>query len=240
MKEKSGYIAKYREMKRSIKEKKIAQMKGKREKDERDKLSKEKKKEELDGLLMQYGGLWRSENELLENKRNIDERKWKIALVTQIRYRKVVLETYVKDKKLLQLTSNRKELSAKELEDNLLCVIKGIEKEPITETVSAYRARNVRQELIDEHVTKKRKAVSTSSASAAKWMQLDLPNLVNKFILQKWIKDGKEQWIRGKVLKALGNTDNLDCDFQVQYVDEQGLMNVKLYEDFLNNDLVIM
>ena len=146
----------------------------------------------------------------------------------------------MKDKKLLQLTSNRKELSAKELEDNLLCVIKGIEKEPITETVPAYRVRNVRQELIDEHVTKKRKAVSTSSTSGAKWMQLDLPNLVNKFILQKWIKDGKEQWIRGKVLKALGNTKDLECDFQVQYVDEQGLVNVKLYEDFLNNDLVIM
>ena len=193
MKEKYGYIVKYREMKRSIKEKKIAQMKAKREKDERDKLSKEKKKDELDGLLMQHGGLWRSEDDLLENKRNIDERKWKIALVTQIRYRKVVLETYVKDKKLLQLTSNRKELSAKELEDNLLCVIKGIEKEPITETVPAHRARNVRQQLIDEHVTKKRKAVSTSSTSGAKRMQLDLPNLVNKFILQKWIKDEKEQ-----------------------------------------------
>ena len=69
-----------------IKEKKIAQMKAKREKDERDKLSKEKKKDELDGLLMQHGGLWRGENDLLENKRNIDDRKWKIALVTQIRY----------------------------------------------------------------------------------------------------------------------------------------------------------
>ena len=94
--------------------------------------------------------------------------------------------------------------------------------------------------LLMNMLQKKSKAVSTSSASAAKRMQLDLPNLVNKFILQKWIKDGKEQWIRGKVLKALGNTDNLDCDFQVQYVDEQGLMNVNLYEDFLNNDLVIM
>ena len=32
-------------------------MKAKREKDERDRLSKKKKKEELDALLVQYGGL---------------------------------------------------------------------------------------------------------------------------------------------------------------------------------------
>ena len=49
-------------------------MKAKREKDERDRLSKGKKKEELDALLGQYGGLWRTETEFLENKRNIDER----------------------------------------------------------------------------------------------------------------------------------------------------------------------
>ena len=71
-------------------------------------------------------------------------------------------------------------------------------------------------------------------------MQLDLPNLVNTFILQKWINDGKEQWIRGKVLKALGNTNDPECDFKVQYADERGVLNVKFYEDFLNNDLVIM
>ena len=45
-------------------------MKAKKEKDERDRLSKGKKKEELDALLVQYGGLWRTETELVENKRN--------------------------------------------------------------------------------------------------------------------------------------------------------------------------
>ena len=190
---------------------------------------------------MQYGGLWRTETELLENKRNIDERKWKEALITQTKYWKVVLETCVKDKKLLQLTSNRKELSTQQLEDNLLCVIKGMEKEePIIENVSIYRVSDVRWELNEEYVAKKRKAASTASTSATKQMQLDLPNLVNKFILQKWIKDGKEQWFRGKVLKALGNTNDPESNFEVQYVDEQGVINVKLYEDFLNNDLVIM
>ena len=160
-------------------------MKAKREKDERDRLSKGKKKEELDALLVQYGGLWRTETELLENKRNIDERKWKAALITQMKYWKVVLETCVKDKKLLQLTSNRKELSTQQLEDNLLCVIKGMKKEePVTVEDSTYRASDVRWGLIDEYVAKKRKAPSTASTSATKQMQLDLPNLVNKFILQ--------------------------------------------------------
>ena len=85
-------------------------MKAKSEIDERDRLSKGKKKEELDALLVQYGGLWRTETEHLENERNINERKWKAVLITQIKYQKVVLETCVKDKKVLQLTSNRKEL----------------------------------------------------------------------------------------------------------------------------------
>ena len=239
IKEKSRYTAKYKERKRNIKEKKSEQMKAKREKDERDRLSKGKKKEELDALLVQYGGVCRTETELLENKRNIDERKWKAALITQIKYQKVVLETCVKDK-LLQLTSNRKELSTQQLEDNLLCVIKGMEKEPVTENVSTYRVSDVRQELAEKYVAKKRKAASTASISATKQMQFDLPNLVNKFILQKWIKDGKEKWNRGKVLKALGNTNDPECNFEVQYVDEQGVLNVKLYGDFLNNDLVIM
>ena len=113
-------------------------------------------------------------------------------------------------------------------------------EEPVTENVSTYRVSDVRWEHIEEYVTKKRKAASTASTSAIKQMQLDLPNLVNKFILQKWIKDGKEQWIRGKVLKALGNTNDPECDSEVQYVDEQGVLNVKLYENFLYNDLAIM
>ena len=29
------------------------------------------------------------------------------------------------------------------------------------------------------------------------------------------MKEGKEQWIRGKVVKVLGDTDDIECDYEV-------------------------
>ena len=38
----------------------------------------------------------------------------------------------------------------------------------------------------------------------------------------------------------LGDTDDIECDYDVQYIDEDELLTVKLHEDLENNDLVIL
>ena len=52
--------------------------------------------------------------------------------------------------------------------------------------------------------------------------------------------DGKECWIKGKVLKAVGDINDIACMFQVKYEDEEENKDVTLYEDYKNNDLVVL
>ena len=42
------------------------------------------------------------------------------------------------------------------------------------------------------------------------------------------------------MLKALGDANNPDCEIQIQYADEEGILIMKLYEDLQNDHLVIM
>lgn len=42
------------------------------------------------------------------------------------------------------------------------------------------------------------------------------------------------------MLKAIGNINDEDCEFEVQYEDESEPLLVKLYEDFENGDLAII
>ena len=96
------------------------------------------------------------------------------------------------------------------------------------------------KELVGECVAKKRKAAAASSRPSNKAQRRSYSDLVNKTILHKWMKEGKEQWIRGKVVKMLGDTDDIECYYEVQYIDEDELLTVKLHEDLENNDLVIL
>ena len=38
----------------------------------------------------------------------------------------------------------------------------------------------------------------------------------------------------------LGDPDDIACDYEVQYIDEDELLKVKLHEDLENNDLMIL
>ena len=71
-------------------------------------------------------------------------------------------------------------------------------------------------------------------------MRDDFPELVRKTILHKWEVDGKECWIKGKVLKAVGDINDIACMFEVKYEDEEENKDVALYEDYKNNDLVVL
>ena len=68
----------------------------------------------------------------------------------------------------------------------------------------------------------------------------DNPELIGKNIYHKWVKEDGEQWINGNVLKAIGNINDEDCEFEVQYEDKSEPLLVKLYEDFENRDLAII
>ena len=154
-----------------------------------------------------------------ENKKNIDEHTWQIALITQIQYGKLVLGTLVKNKQLLKLSSNKKEFSTRQLEENLVCIL--INTTTVQSLISgiepSYTESAARKELISESISRKRKAASTTSKQANKVWRTDLPNLINKEVIYKWaVVDGNEYWIQGQVIKALGDTADPNCEFQVK------------------------
>ena len=194
-------------------------------------------------MLGKYGGLWRSEDDLQRNIDALEEHSKKDAIIAQIKYRKQVLSTKVNDKRLLQLTANRKEYSLQELEGNLRAILREINDESFTDTInrsSKYRENEERKELIDKHVERKRKASSCTEAWKEKERRPDKPELVGKRIFHKWVKEDGEQWIYGNVLKAMGNLNDEKCEFEVKYEDEDEPLLVKLYEDYKNGDLSII
>ena len=73
------------------------------------------RRKELDKEIRKYGGLWHTEDDLQRNIDVLEDHEKKEAITAQIKYRKLVLCTRVNDKKLLQLTANRKEYSLQEL-----------------------------------------------------------------------------------------------------------------------------
>ena len=105
----------------------------------------------------------------------------------------------------------------------------------------SYTESVARKELISVSISWKRKAASTTSHQANKVGRKGLPNIINKKILQKWaLVDGNEHWIQGQVIKVLGDIADPNCEFEVKYNDEEDLLTIKLYEDFTNDDFVII
>ena len=54
------------------------------------------------------------------------------------------------------------------------------------------------------------------------------------------MKEHGEEWIFGNVLKAVGNLNDDECEFEVKYDDEEEILIVKLYEDCNNGDLSVI
>ena len=164
----------YRVKKKMIREAKINQMRAKREKSEMQAIAKEKKKEELDAVLSQYGGLWRCVHDMVNNMSERNQKEKKAALTAQIKYRKVVIGTKVNDKKLLQLSSNRKDFSVPELEQNLRSILGNLNPDSaFKSTSSVYRQVEERREFIDEYVAKKRKVVNATEDEQGKIQRLE-------------------------------------------------------------------
>ena len=216
-------------------------MKEKPEKCDKQAITRERRKEELDKEISKYGGLWHTEGDLQRNIDVLEDTEKKEAITAQIKYRKLVLCTRVNDKKLLQLTANQKEYSLQELEGNLRAILRDIndDKLPVN-TSSKYREIGERKELIEKYVDRKRKAISTTAPQKEKESRPNKPDLVGKCMHHKWVKGDGEQWIHGNVLKVVGNLNDNECEFEVQYEDEEEPLLVKLYEDFKNGDQAIM
>ena len=74
------------------------------------------------------------------------------------------------DKKLLQLSSNRKDFSVPELEQNLRSILGNLNPDSaFKSTSSVYRQIEERCELIDEYVAKKRKVVNSTEDEQGKY-----------------------------------------------------------------------
>ena len=89
VKEKAAYIKKYQQMK--LRQRRIEIMEERRKKIAKQAENKEKTKEQLDIRLEDYGGLWRTNDEMRTNLDILLLSKQKDALVTQIKYRQFVL-----------------------------------------------------------------------------------------------------------------------------------------------------
>ena len=128
--------------KKIVRERKLELMKEKQEKREKQAATRERRKEELGIEIGKYGGLWQNEQDLERNMRSLEDRERKDAIIAQIKYRKQVLSTRLTDKKLLQLTVNRKEYSTQELEENLRAILRDRYAESFTENRSSkYREK---------------------------------------------------------------------------------------------------
>ena len=138
------------------------------------------------------------------------------------------------------MSSNKKEFSTEELEENLKCVLNGLQVNCQEEVETTYVEGNIRKDCVTQSIRRKREAAGKVGVPPAKVMRDDFPELVRKTILHKWEVDGKECWIKGKVLKAVGDINDIACMFQVKYEDEEENKDVTLYEDYKNNDLVVL
>ena len=126
VKEKAVYIKKYQQMKQKIRQRRIEIMEERRKKIAKQVENKEKRKEQLDMRLEDYGGLWRTADEMKTNLDILPLSKQKDALVTQIKYRKFVLGIKPTEKTLLQLQSGKEKFTTEQLQENLETVLQGV------------------------------------------------------------------------------------------------------------------
>ena len=106
-------------MKKKIKERRIEVMEERRQKLAKQSENRENRKEQLDLQLQEYGGLWRTQDEMKTNIDVLTAGKKKDALITQIKYCKFVLGSRPSEKSLLQLQHGKEEFTVEQLEENL-------------------------------------------------------------------------------------------------------------------------
>lgn len=71
--------------------------------------------------------------------------------------------------------------------------------------------------------------------------KLTLPKLVGKRVQHRWCdQTGKETWYHGKVVCALGDVGQEECQFEVLYDNDPTPYQVQLYDDLEKKDLIIL
>ena len=141
----------------------------------------------------------------------------------------------------MQLSSDRKDFSVPELEQNLRSILGNLNTDSaFKSTSSVYRQVEERCELIDKYVAKKRKVVNSIEDEQGKIQRLEHPKLVGKCVYHKSVEGNTEEWIYGSVLKVIDDVNDENCEFEVKYEDKEEPLLVKLYEDFKNGDLTII
>ena len=150
----------------------------------------EKRKEELDEKLEQYGGLWHSKIQMDGCLAALPVELHKDVLTTQIRYRKQILGNKPKEQTLLQVQSGKDHFSTEKLKENLELFLtqlqnKGNEGQRKKGTLK----RQAEQEELVQDIVQKKKESNQKCVPVKKRMRVDLPELVGKTILHKW-QDG--------------------------------------------------
>ena len=214
-------------MKKKIKERRIEVMEERRQK-----LAKqsEKRKEQLDLQLQEYGGLWRTKDEMKTNIDVLTAGKKKDALITQIKYSKFVLGSRPSEKSLLQLQHGKEKFTVEQLEENLETVIQGVTESTCVPKQVTVKERDEREEELSAAIERKSKKRKQQDEHLGFKM-------VGKTILYKWKDNGTEKWYTGKVIQAVGDVHD-KCGFEVKYNDGDEQI-VQLYKE-PKEDLVFL
>ena len=49
--------------------------------------------------------------------------------------------------------------------------------------------------------------------------------------MNKWIDGDKEKWYIGKIIQAIGDIHDENCEFEVKFYDEDDITVVQLYKE---------
>ena len=144
-------------MKKKIKERRIEVMEERRQKLAKQSENRERRKEQLDLELQEYGGLWRTQDEMKTNIDVLTAGKKKEALMTQVKYRKFVLGIRPSEKPLLQLQHGKEKFTVEQLEENLETVIQGVTESACVLKQVTIKERDEREEELSAAIERKSK-----------------------------------------------------------------------------------
>lgn len=260
-------LAKYMERKKKIKEKKWENLQKSHQKKKELEEKKMKSTAALVNEVVELGGVWTSEEQILDKVRTLERSKTdeqvRRVIYTQLCFMQKVLKCQG-PKELFQLTHQGKPFTKEEMTAHLVNVViqNNLHARPPSDPLSvttpqecstsgstlSYSDPNEQAASFQEQKEriwkkieeeKKKRAASTSKKCLQKY--LEKPELlVGKSIEHLFIIDQVKVWICGTVTGiSAKKSDNLKTLFTIDYEDEQELKEYNLLSDLKKNELIV-
>ena len=219
---------------------------------------KSDEKEKLTKKVEEFGGLWGSIDKVDEQLSCLPAKQHRAAIVSQIDFRKVVLEQVPPDRIIGQkgrtVDGKRVEFSVGELTTNLKTFIEfqaktaEVRAKAVLSQVEV-RPREERHEKLEEpkkEITSKQTKNNENEnddVEKKKTKKKKYPKIFGKKVMHKWTHQDKDHWHLGVVTAVLDEDEqDSECEFHIQY-DSDGpdeTYDLKLLKDYKRSWLVIV